>query len=1013
MKYAVALGSVTVALLVRLILAPSLGSSTQFLTLYGGVVVAVWFGGWGPATVAAVVGFFAAYFWVVKSEALHNVNDPAFLASAFGYSLSCGLIIILGEAMRRASQRAERSEEKANVVLESIADGLQVVDACGNIIHLNRAARDLLIQHGQDPDALIGRNFFEAFPPARDAEIGHALQRTLKDRVITEAESFYPAWGKAFNARSYPTREGGASTFFQDVTERKRAQEALRSSEEHLELVSNTVPALISYVDTDGRYRSCNRAHSAWFGISCEEIVGKHCSEVVGKEFWDSVLPHFEEARSGKVVAYEAQAQHRTGPRWLSVVYTPHHDAQGHVAGIVVLVTDITEHKSVAEDMRQNYDTLARAQSALAESEARFRHMANNAPVMVWITEPDGYCSFLSESWYEFTGQTPEQGMGLGWVDATHPDDRQLAHDAFVTANANRAPFRVEYRLRRKDGTYRWAIDAATPRYGPQDEFLGYIGSVIDITERKQAEEVLRMNRERLDLVMEASQVGVWFCDLPFDRLEWDNKVKEHFWLKPGSEVPIGLFYERLHPDDRERTRLAIERSIQDKTRYDIEYRTVADDGREKWVRAIGRTSYDPDGKPIRFDGVTIDITERKTAEIALSELTAATEKRKRLYETALSNTPDLVYVFDLNHRFTYANEALLKMWGRTWDEAIGKTCLELGYEPWHAAMHDREIEEIIATKKSIRGEVPFTGPLGRRIYEYILVPVFSANGEVEAVAGTTRDVTERKQSEDAIAKAKAELETTNRNLESHVAQRTSALRETVAQLETFSYSITHDMRGPLRAMTSFASLLKSEYESHLDETAREYLRRIMDGARRMDLLIQDVLQYSRVAREDLRLEAVPLNQLLRDVVSQYPDIAQHEKHIHLGDICMSSAVRANAAALTQVVSNLLNNALKFVPADRTPEVHISCEDRDGRIRLTVQDNGIGIAPQYHNRIFGVFERLHGSEYAGTGIGLSIVKKATERMGGAIGLESTEGSGSKFWIELPKATFNSTPLISH
>ena len=129
-----------------------------------------------------------------------------------------------------------------------------------------------------------------------------------------------------------------------------------------------------------------------------------------------------------------------------------------------------------------------RSEQALRESEERFRNMADNAPVMVWITEPDGGCSYLSKSWYEFTGQAPQSGLGFGWLDATYPDDRAAAHDAFMTANAGRAPFRLEYRLRRTDGEYRWVIDSAAPRIGKDGEFIGYIGSVIDITERKQAE---------------------------------------------------------------------------------------------------------------------------------------------------------------------------------------------------------------------------------------------------------------------------------------------------------------------------------------------------------------------------------------------------------------------------------------------------------------------------------------------------------------------------------------------
>jgi len=138
-------------------------------------------------------------------------------------------------------------------------------------------------------------------------------------------------------------------------------------------------------------------------------------------------------------------------------------------------------------------------------------------------------------------------------------------------------------------------------------------------------------------------------------------------------------------------------------------------------------------------------------AEQRLADIASEANRWRRLYETVLSNTPDLVYVFDLEHRFTYANKILLQMWGKSWEEAIGKTCLELGYEPWHAEMHDREIEQVKATKRPIRGEVPFEGTFGRRFYDYIFVPVLNNDGEVEAVAGTTRDVTERKQFEEEL----------------------------------------------------------------------------------------------------------------------------------------------------------------------------------------------------------------------------------------------------------------------
>ena len=262
---------------------------------------------------------------------------------------------------------------------------------------------------------------------------------------------------------------------------------------------------------------------------------------------------------------------------------------------------------------------------------------------------------------------------------------------------------------------------------------------------------------------------------------------------------------------------------------------------------------------------------ERARAENALLQSTAASEKQRRLYDTILSSNPDLIYVFDLNHRFTYANEALLRMWGRTWDEAIGKNCLELGYEPWHAAMHDREIDQVVATKKPIRGEVPFTGTDGRRIYDYIFVPVLDSSGSVEAICGTTRDVTD--------------LSDQNKHLEEIVQQRTARLQETILELEAFSYSISHDMRSPLRAMQGYADALLKDHKENLDEEAVYYLQRINRGASRLELLVRDVLAYSKACEGRSAIEANQCRKLDRRNCSKLrpprrtPDSRSYRSH--------------------------------------------------------------------------------------------------------------------------------------
>jgi PAS domain S-box-containing protein len=243
----------------------------------------------------------------------------------------------------------------------------------------------------------------------------------------------------------------------------------------------------------------------------------------------------------------------------------------------------------------------------------------------------------------------------------------------------------------------------------------------------------------------------------------------------------------------------------------DVPVQLRRSDGRTEtaYVDFVYQPMRGPDGEITGVFVQGVDLTERKRSQAALARLTAESERRRRLYETILSNTPDLVYVYDLEHRFTYANETLLRIWGRSWDESIGKTCLELGYEPWHAAMHDREIEQVKATRRPIRGEVPFTGTNGRRIYDYIFVPVIGPSGEVEAIAGTTRDVTDRKLAEEE-QQALLDRETRRANLLGRVAEAGRKLHA-VLDTEAIADVLTQEARDIIGAHQGLTSLTISE----------------------------------------------------------------------------------------------------------------------------------------------------------------------------------------------------------
>jgi PAS domain S-box-containing protein len=254
------------------------------------------------------------------------------------------------------------------------------------------------------------------------------------------------------------------------------------------------------------------------------------------------------------------------------------------------------------------------------------------------------------------------------------------------------------------------------------------------------------------------------------------------------------------------------------------------------------------------------------------------------------------------------------------------------------------------------------------------------------------RDITQRKTNEQKIESLNTQLK-----------QRVQELTDINSELEAFSYSISHDLRAPLRSMQGFADALLEEHGDRLDDTGREYARRIVNSAKYMDALLNDLLDYSRLSRAELERAPVDLRHEISELLVQLENEIKN-KNAQVEMELASKTVSAHPATLRQILANLVGNALKFTHPDRAPIVRIRSEQRGRSVRISVEDNGIGIAAEHCDRIFRLFERLHTNQaYPGTGIGLALVRKGAERMGGTTGVESTPEKGSRFWVELPAA----------
>ena len=544
----------------------------------------------------------------------------------------------------------------------------------------------------------------------------------------------------------------------------------------------------------------------------------------------------------------------------------------------------------------------------------------------------------------------------------------------------------------------------------------------------KRTKAALQENEQRLRLALRAGQMGIYDWDLMNDAIVWSEEHAHLFGMQPGDfDGRYQTFAQRVHPDDLPRIDRAVEAARTGRQLFQEEFRIVWPDGTLHWVAGQGRCFYDDDGQALRMTGVVRDTDARKHMEIMLSgekrvlEMTAEGAALSEIleaiahhFEALSSDTLCSILLLDTDgvHLRHGAAPSLPHAYNRAIaGVVIGPrvgSCGTAAYRNQSVIVTDIGTDPLWTDYRALA--------LSHGLQACWSMPIRSGDGrvlgtfalyyrETRAPGAADFELIERSTHLAGIAIARKHAETAlhdlTHKLEQRVAERTTQLVETNAELEAFSYTVSHDLRAPLRAVQGLAQALQEDYADALDTVGRDYAQRLIAAAERMDGLIQDLLAYSRLTRVDLTAETVDLDADIRRACEQLAtDIVKCKATIKVQKSL--PAVTAHPATLLQVVTNLIANAIKFVAPGVRPEINIRCEHRGHGVRLWVGDNGIGIEAEHQERIFRVFERLHGIEnYPGTGIGLAIVRKGVERMHGASGVESSPGQGSRFWIELP------------
>jgi PAS domain S-box-containing protein len=530
----------------------------------------------------------------------------------------------------------------------------------------------------------------------------------------------------------------------------------------------------------------------------------------------------------------------------------------------------------------------------------------------------------------------------------------------------------------------RWTAFSAYPRRGG-----GVSVYFRDVSARRAAEAALRESEEQFRATFEQAAVGIAHVGLDGRWLRANRRLCEITGYSRNELLRLG-FQDITHPDDLgadlDQVRALLAGEIGS---YRMEKRYLRPDGSSVWTLltvSLLRPSA-ADAQPY-FVSVVEDISELKRAE-------AARRESERRYRFLAENNPQIVW--------TARPDGLLDYFNHRWTEVTGLPVEAGTGEGWATAIHPDDLPRMnVAWSRSLITGEPYavehrvrTSDGAWRWFRTQAAALRAADGEIQIWVGTAADVQDEREALEQVRRLNADLE-------HRVVERTTQLADANAELESFAYSVAHDLRAPLRGMQGFSRALLEDHADALDKTGRDYAERIARGAERLDDLINDLLAYSRLTREEIRPEPVELEGLLADVVRHMdPQIEQARAAVQLERPL--PAVIGQRAVLMQVLMNLLGNAIKFVPPGAEPQVRVWAEHRDGTARVWVEDNGIGIRPEHRDKIFRVFERLHGQKaYPGTGIGLAIVKKGVERLGGTVGVVSEPGHGSRFWFELPK-----------